>query len=104
MAGKQDKTRLLRAALVVALAIIAYVLYLQYRIITAPGPMEYREGAIVATNAILMRGGDPYAIENLPVYMNTYGVGYNLVVLPFARMFGVGFATHRAVSVAMLMC
>jgi hypothetical protein len=104
MAGKQDKTRLLWAAFALSLGILGYVLHLQYRIITCPGPMEYREGAIVATTALLQRGGDPYAVENLPTYMNTYSIGYNVVVLPVAKVFGGGFVTHRTVSSILMLC
>lgn len=89
---------LLRAAVILSLAAAAYVCFLHQRIIVKPGPMEYREGAIVATTHLLLQGKNPYALENLPVYTNVYGVFYNLVVLPFAMLFGNGFTVHRVAS------
>ena len=86
--------------LAAALAVVAagYVLYFHYRVIVHTGPIEYREGAIVITTDLLLHGGDPYALKNLPTYTNVYGILFNWTVLPVAQIVGNGFVVHRAVN------
>ena len=92
-------------AALLAVGALGYIAYLQIKFIQYPGPMELRECAMLLSTDLLNRGGNPYNTENLPTYINVYGVGYNWLVLPFAKVFGFGFATHRAVSAAFtLLC
>lgn len=68
------------------------------RLIANPFQNEYREGAIALITNILTRGGNPYALENQPVYANMYGIFYHLVVYPFALLFGSTLPVHRIVT------
>ncbi len=61
-------------------------------------PNEYRESATLLTTDLLLKGGNPYALENQPEYTNVYGIFYHIIVLPFAKLFGTSFPVHRAVS------
>lgn len=63
-------------------------------------PQEYRENAMILSTSLMLEGKNPYAVEVQPVYINDYGILYNLVVLPFAAAFGPTFLVHRIVSVA----
>jgi hypothetical protein len=71
-------------------------------IITTPVPIEYREGAILLSTGYLLQGLNPYALANQPLSMNVYGLGYNLVVLPFAALMGNTLAIHRVISIICL--
>ncbi len=71
-------------------------------IITTPVPVEYREGAILLTTGYLLKGMNPYSLANQPLSINVYGFGYNLVVIPFAALFGNTLAIHRIVSIICL--
>ena len=80
-----------------AFFLIRFAMY-ALTIITTPVPVEYREGAMLLNTAFLMRGVNPYDLENHPLAMNVYGFGYNLAVYPFAVFFGNSLVVHRAVS------
>jgi hypothetical protein len=60
--------------------------------------LEYREYAVILSTDLLLKGLNPYAIELQPLAMNVYGIVYNLLVLPFAMLFGSSPAIHRIVS------
>jgi hypothetical protein len=45
-------------------------------------PNEYRESATLLTTDLLLKGGNPYALENQPEYTNVYGIFYHIIVLP----------------------
>jgi len=77
--------------------LIKLVIY-HLQIIANVFPNEYREGAILLTTDLMVNGGNPYALANQPEYTNVYGIFYHLIVLPFAKWFGINFPVHRAVS------
>lgn len=83
---------------VILLVIAAQLLAYHYRFIVYPFPNEYREGAMMTTTAGLVRGVNPFDLQNQPQYMNDYGIFYPLVVYPFAKIFGVTMAVHRVVT------
>lgn len=91
-----DFTRLILAvyAALSGLKLLSYV----YNIIRTPYPLELREGAILSTTYLLLAGKNPFAAENLPQYLNGYGIVYNLTIIPFARLLGDTFSTHRLLS------
>ncbi len=85
--------------------IVIYVIILgslsiaqHYRLITSPGQLEYRESSIISTTDLLLKGENPYALKNLPQHTNVYGIVYNLVTLPFTKIFGATFLTHRIIT------
>jgi hypothetical protein len=87
-----------------AAGVAAYVLVVNLIVITLPAPQEYRESAILLTTDSLLRGVNPYALENQPVCTNVYGIAYHLVVYPFARLVGgATFIVHRSVSTAFVL-
>jgi len=57
--------------------------------------LELREGAVQLSTYALMHKINPYTIENNPVYINSFGVLYNAVILPFAFIFGNTLQLHR---------
>lgn len=69
-----------------------------YLLVTFPYPLESFEGAMLLTTNLLLKGENPYALENMPVAINVYGINYHLLVYPFARLWGSTFLVHRAVS------
>src|ERR1035437_620686 len=75
-----------------------YLLYLHAEIILYPYPQEFREGHLMSTTKLLIDGINPYSLEVYPNYYNSYGILYNLVVFPFAYLFGCSLEIHRAVS------
>ncbi|HEX9386140.1 MAG TPA: hypothetical protein VF918_07465 [Anaerolineales bacterium] len=69
-----------------------------YLLVTFPYPLESFEGAMLLTTNLLLKGENPYALENMPVAINVYGINYHLLVYPFARIWGSTFLVHRAIS------
>lgn len=91
--------------LVGALAAAAWMVYFAAVTITIPYPIEYREGASQMLTQFLLRGENPYALQNQPLAMNNNGIVYNLLVLPLAMAFGNSLAVHRSVtSFLILLC
>ena len=83
-------------ALLIVLTIVVFAYHIH--IITFPYPSEYREGAMIQTTNILLKGENPYAIENQPHDTNTYGIFYSVICYSFAKVFGSSLQLHRAVS------
>lgn len=88
--------------LVVALLSLFWFVYFCFAAIHIPYPIEYREGASQVMTQILLTGGNPFSLERHPLSMNNYGIGYNLIVFPFAKIFGNTLIVHRSVSVFFL--
>lgn len=88
--------------LVIALLLLFWLVYFSLTTIRIPYPIEYREGASQVMTQILLKGENPFSLEQHPLSMNNYGIGYNLVVLPFAKSFGNTLLVHRSVSVFFL--
>jgi hypothetical protein len=74
-----------------------------FLLVTFPYPLEYREGAILFVTDLLLEGENPYALQNMPLAMNVYGINYHLIVYPFARLWGATFLVHRAVSAVFIL-
>ena len=74
------------------------ILAVQIKIITFPYPLELREGAIKLSTHTLLNGVNPYALANNPIYINGFGLLYNLLVLPFAALFGNLLQLHRLIN------
>ncbi len=77
--------------------LIKLILY-HYHLIIDPFQAEYREGASITMTSALIKGLNPYALENQPQYTNDYGILYSLFVYPFAKCFGVTLLVHRWVN------
>jgi hypothetical protein len=88
--------------IVVILLIIA-ILLLSIKIISEiflPFQLEFREGHVYSTTQLLLKGENPYSLEFYPNYYNSYGILYNLIVLPFAYIFGNSFTIHRIINLS----
>lgn len=88
--------------LIGALASILWAVYFSVVTITIPYQIELREGSAQVVTRILLSGENPYIFENQPLAINVYGLGYNLAVLPFARLFGNTLAVYRSVTFAFI--
>ncbi|MBN2030790.1 hypothetical protein JW824_11155 [bacterium] len=53
---------------------------------------------------LLLKGGNIYKMENMPAAANVYGIGYQLLVYPFAKLFGSTFVIHRSISGVCILC
>jgi hypothetical protein len=80
------------------LVLFSWFVYFSFSTIAIPYQIEYREGAAQVMTQILLRGGNPFSLEYQPLGMNNYGIGYNLLVLPFAKLFGNTLMVHRGIS------
>jgi hypothetical protein len=99
MLQRIDKSPLFGRVIFIAVLLIGSVfLFVHVKIITFPYPMELREGAEQLTTYALLEGINPYALENNPTYINVYGMFYNLIVLPFALIFGNTLSLHRFIN------
>ncbi len=77
---------------------ITILLIINLRIVFFPYQMEFREGAIVLTNAAFLKGINPWALENNLEYINVYGIVYNALILPFNWLLGNQIWIYRLVS------
>lgn len=75
-----------------------WLLVIHGRMVVSPAPQEMREGAVPWITRLLLEGRNPYALAELPAGADVYGILYHLLVVPFARVFGNGFAVHRTIS------
>lgn len=82
----------------VAACVLLYLFWYHATLVTFPWPIEYREGALLLTTDMMLKGGDPYALAAQPYYANAYGLLYNLIALPFAMIWGPTLLVHRAVA------
>lgn len=89
---------LLLSVLLLALLMTAFLLYWAGFQVTRNYPMEYRENTVLLNTGLLVAGKNPYALEFRPVYMNVYGIAYQWVVSPFAKLFGNSYFVHRTIS------
>jgi len=86
--------------LLAAAAILAgYVAIWIWLNIRADYPLEFRENVALLTSDLQVRGGNPYAVENRPAYLNLYGIGYYWATYPFTRLCGNSYLVLRLVSV-----
>ena len=81
-----------------AVVLFSWFVYFSFSTIAMPYQIEYREGAAQVMTQILLMGGNPFSLEYQPLGMNNYGIGYNLLALPFAKLFGNTLMVHRSVS------
>jgi len=89
---------IVKIVIFVALALFINLLCFNFKVIVAPYPHEYREGAIVLTTSQLLNHVNPYLLSEQPQHTDVYGVLYNLVVYPLATFFGPTLTVHRAIS------
>ncbi|HVN15364.1 MAG TPA: hypothetical protein VMT73_06455 [Anaerolineales bacterium] len=85
------------------IASILWIAYFIFETITTPYPIEYREGVSQVMAQIFLKGGNPFTLEYQPLAMNNYGIVYDLVVYPFAALFGNTLAVHRSVTFLFLL-
>jgi hypothetical protein len=82
---------------------VLWSVYFAVSTISMPYPIEFREGAAQVMTQYILNRTNPFTLENQPQAMNNYGSGYNLVVAPFAVLFGNTLSTHRAVTFAFIL-
>jgi hypothetical protein len=63
-----------------------------------PFANDFREGHTYSSTFMLLNGENPYSINSYPVFINSYGILFNIVVYPFAYLFGNSVVLHRIVS------
>jgi len=80
------------------LVLFSWFVYFSLSTIAIPYQIEYREGAAQVMTQILLMGGNPFSFEYQPLGMNNYGIGYNLLALPVATLFGNTLMVHRGIS------
>ena len=86
-----------------ALASILWSVYFAAVTISIPYPIEFREGAAQVMTQFLLNRSNPFRLESQPLAMNNYGLGYNMVVAPFAALFGNTLSIHRSVTFAFIL-
>lgn len=84
-------------ALFLAIVCVKLVSY-HYKLVVYPYLLELREGAVMLTTDLMLKGGNPYSFENQPQYTNTYGLLYNIVVYIFVKIFKHIVPIHRITS------
>lgn len=67
-------------------------------VISSPFPIEYKEGHSISSTDLLLKGILPFTLDTYPEYYNSYGILNNLLVLPFAWIFGNSLVLHRIVN------
>lgn len=67
-------------------------------LISSPYPIEYREGHSMSSTYLMLKGILPYSFETYPEYYNSYGILYNILMLPFVYIFGNTLVVYRIVN------
>ena len=94
---------LVRGMVILVLLIGILILAVHIKIIAFPYQLELREGAIQLSTHALLNGINPYALANNPIYINDHGILYNLLVLPFAALFGNSLQLHRLINALLIL-
>ncbi len=81
-----------------ALISILWSVYFSIVTISMPYQIEFREGTAQVITKLLLNHSNPFSLENQPYAMTNYGLGYNLVVLPFAALFGNTLQVYRSIT------
>lgn len=81
-----------------ALVSILWAVYFAVVTISIPYQIEFREGAAQVMTGFLLGRNNPFIFENQPLAMNNYGLGYYVIVAPFAALFGNTLFVHRSVT------
>lgn len=79
-------------------SLILHSALLHFTIIHLSGVQEYREGAIVDTAHLLMRGENPYSLNNLPTHTNVYGLTLSAIMAGLSPLLDPSLVNHRIVS------
>lgn len=94
-----------RLQTVLSVIFLGFLLYFSFRfvsyhfqLINHPFPLEYREGAILLTTDLLLKGNNPFSLGLQPAYTNMYGILYNLIVYPFAKLGIASLFIHRLIT------
>ncbi len=75
-----------------------WAIYFSLVAISIPYQLEFREGTAQVMTGLFLKGENPFTFDNQPLAMNNYGLGYSLVMLPFAALFGNTIMVHRFVT------
>jgi hypothetical protein len=86
------------------LFVIFRTLSYHYVFLLHPYQLQYREGVTLLMAEKMIAGENPYSIDNHPYWASVYGVMYHVFSLPFAKLFGNTFVTHRLVSAFFGLC
>ena len=92
----QKKYYLLYTGFLALLLLMLFVYH--FKLIVFPYPLEYREGAIVQTTQVLLKGENPYSLINQPQDTNCYGILFNLIAYPVSKITGANLFSHRAIT------
>lgn len=79
-------------------ALFFYFAYTIGNYIINPYFSEFREGHTFSSTYLLEKGIRPFTLETYPEYYNSYGIVFNLVVTPFALLFGNTLILHRIIN------
>lgn len=75
-----------------------YFFNYHYNIIVCPYSLEYREGASLLPTYLLLHGINPFDYSNNPQFTNGYGILYNLLLFPLAKIWGPTLLLHRILT------
>ena len=82
---------------------IIWLLVYAWNVIVTYGPVGYREGANMLLTEYILKGRNPFVLMNQPLMNTNKGAFYNLLVVPFAAIFGNTLALHRVISIVFIL-
>lgn len=82
---------------------IGWLLMYAWNVIITAGPVGYREGANMLLTEYILKGKNPFVLMNQPLMNTNKGAFYNLLVVPFAAIFGNTLALHRIISIVFIL-
>ncbi|MEO5358077.1 MAG: hypothetical protein H7844_12375 [Nitrospirae bacterium YQR-1] len=89
------KDTLLAAVAIFCLFIFFNIIKYHFNVISYPYQIEQEEIGMVVSTDLLMKGINPYRFENQPMYINQYGIGYNLFVIPIYKIISAVNSQHK---------
>lgn len=87
----------------IMLIVFCYYSSTYANIIFNPFVSEFREGHTFTPTYLILKGIMPWSLETYPEYYNCYGILFNLVVYPFALLFGNSLVLHRIINEVFLL-
>ena len=82
---------------------VIWLLVYAWNVIVTYGPVGYREGANMLLTEYILKGRNPFMLMNQPLMNTNKGAFYNLLVVPFAAIFGNTLALHRVISIVFIL-
>lgn len=86
MIAAKSREVLVWTSCILAASVCLYMVASNLRLVALQSLQEFREDSTILTTQLMLRGTNPYSLAVHPAHNNNYGILYQLLVYPFARI------------------